>query len=175
MNDELLQQVLANLKNRHKDYFQTGFKNLDSLAQIPAKGAFILIGSRPCMGNTELIFSILLKIATKQENILFFSPTYSKETAIKKLLLMKSGINIKKYYGENFNNIDFQALSQSMEEIKNWNIHFNDNPAIELDDITQAIIEIKPKIVFDLVAIDLNAPPVQKEVYKLIFIFSKKL
>lgn len=105
MDSKLLKQVLENIKNGNKDHLQTGFKNLDSI-QIPQKGAFILVGGRPCMGKTSFIYSLLLNIAPKQK-ILLFSPEYSKETAIKKLLFIKSGIRLKKLSENKLNSAEY--------------------------------------------------------------------
>lgn len=148
MNEELLKDVFNDLKNNNKEVFHTGFKKLDSSLQISQKGAFVLIGGRPAMGKTAFIFSIMLNIMTRQDKILLFSSEYSKEYAIKKLLLLKSEIEFKKYYANKLNKNDLKALENSYDEMKSWNIEFLDDVTLDYCDFEQYLTEQKPKVVF---------------------------
>lgn len=148
MNEELLMNVYYGIKNRTKISLLTGFKNLDSIIQLQQKGALILIGGRPCMGKTAFVLSIITNIAPKQEKILLFTSEYCKENTIKRLLLLTSGIELKRFYNNKLDNDDYNKIEKSIEEIKNWNLKFFDDAAIEYNEIAKCIIEQKPKFVF---------------------------
>ena len=148
VDKEILTSIYNDLKNNNKKYFRTGFNDLDSVLKLSKNGEFVLIGARPCMGKTAFIISIVLNIVSNKEKILFYSSDYSIESAIKRLILSKSEMNYEKYYNKSFTDKDFKVLAQLIEDIKDWNIKFDDNAGITFGEIEKYVSEQRPKVVF---------------------------
>ena len=148
VDETLLANIFNDLKNGNQEYFHTGFNDLDKAIQLSNNGEFVLIGGRPSMGKTAFMISIILNIVASKEKILFYSSDYSKESVIKRLILSKTEIDYKKYHDKTFTNKDFKVLAQSIEEIKDWNIKFDDNAGITFGEIEKYVSEQRPKVVF---------------------------
>lgn len=149
VDKKLIEEVVEDMKNYTKQpTFETGFCDLDDLLRIRNKGALITIGARPAMGKTSLIFSILENQMKQNKKCLLFSLEMSIEMVIQRLLYQTSEIDSLKVKIGRMQDKDWEKISESMEEIADWNLYINDKSCISTEEIEESIKEVKPDVVF---------------------------
>lgn len=149
MINDVITEILDDLMNKNKNYFETGFEDLDEILNIKdGKGALITVGGRPAMGKTAFCLSILEKLMEKKRKCLFFSFDMSIQSLIERILFMNSEVSKIKARMNNLEQVDWDRLAISANKISEWDLLIDDTPCISVEKIESAIKKHKPEVVF---------------------------
>ena len=126
---------------------KTGFKDLDNIVKIKG-GDLIIVASRPAMGKTTFMLSIMENILLKNKRCLYFSLEMSKEQVITRLLFQIAEISFIKSKINAMNEKDWEKLSDAMNNLLMWDLKIDDNSILKTEEIEMAIKEQQPDVVF---------------------------
>ena len=142
---------LKNLKElKRKNYFSTGFCDIDEFLKNVEKGSIITIGARPSMGKTSFALNILMHLAEKKKTVFYFSLAMSKELITKRMLSIKAEVDPCRIASGNMQPKDWEKLEKAMEVLINYELFIEDEPTLTVDDIEEKVknSEVKPDVVF---------------------------
>lgn len=129
-----------------KEYFQAGFKKLDSYVLID-KGDFIIIGGKPSSGKTTFAVNIMINMAAKYR-VNFFSLETSTKKIFHKIAASGARINIGKILHRNLFDTDYNDLINIANEYYNYNLKVIEASGKSVDDITSIALQDKADIIF---------------------------
>lgn len=131
-------------KQNRKDFFTSGYQDLDIFCKYLEEGNIITIGGRPSMGKTSLALSIVNHLIEKDKNILYFTMSESKERIVKRLLADKLGYSLSKF-DDKMMDCEINLL---LETYANKKIEIVDKSSLVIEEFEEKIQELKPEIVF---------------------------
>ncbi len=142
--DDVFDKIIEVYEEKH---FKTGFHDLDFI-RIPKKeGTLITIESRPIMGKTSLILSIIWKLMKENKKVLLFSTEETSENLIKRLASINGEIKYQKLIDFRLQADDWKKLSDTIGEMYNWDLRISDN-MFNIKQIEREIYKHKPEAVF---------------------------
>ena len=106
----------------------TGYRDLDALTGGLHRGELTVIGARPAMGKSILGLGIASHIAIQQhEPVLLFSLEMSTHELTTRLLSSSASVDLTKFRQGNFNEADWQAITNAIGRISNASLNTNDS------------------------------------------------
>ncbi|MNW46123.1 Replicative DNA helicase [compost metagenome] len=139
----------------NSNYLSTGFVDLDRLTHGLLRSTLTVVSSRPSLGKTDFVLSILRYIALCQKkNVYLFSLESKTEYIMQRLLAAQSGIR-KDFLREGLlRSEDWAKLEEAIVNLEKANIFINDSHDITVSGINEQIRghihEFKP----DLIIVD---------------------
>lgn len=129
------------------DGVKTGFETLDRLINGFGKGQLIVLGARPAMGKTTFACSVIDNVCIKEKkSCVYFSPAYSKESIVQRLIRIHGGIKSRED--------DLEKVSGSASDIVDSPLWIDDTPAIYVDEVIQKCRELRKSKEIDLIVVD---------------------
>src|SRR6056297_1883234 len=106
---------------------KTGFENLDKIIGGFSLGEYIVIGSRPTMGKTQLLINLALHIS-KTLPVFFYSFDHANHLLMNRFIATLTNIAIDKIQQKNLSQEEENKISAVKKEISNYQIFLNDSP-----------------------------------------------
>lgn len=147
MNEEILKNVQSQILDEKTNNFKTGFNDLDTILSTVDGGSLITIGSRPAMGKTAFMLSIMINLLSQGEKCLLFSLEMSEIQILKRILSQIGDIDILKINCGNLIPQDIEKIKESVKILSKYDLTINDK-SVTFEDIKQEIELKNPKYVF---------------------------
>ena len=106
---------------------KTGFNNLDETIGGFSLGEYIVIGSRPTFGKTQLLINLALHIS-KTHSVFFYSFDHTDCILMNRFISTLTHIPIQKIHQKDLSEEELNKISLVKEEIENYKIFINDSP-----------------------------------------------
>ncbi|SFO05398.1 replicative DNA helicase [Paenimyroides ummariense] len=139
---ETLQQVARNvemLTNAGENDLigiETGFTKLNKMFGGWKGGEFIVIGARPGMGKTAFVGSSMISAARAGHGVGFISLEMSAVQLATRAVALNSSLHLKQLTLNGFeHNKYFETLHRVTSEMFDYNIHIDDRPALNINEI----------------------------------------
>lgn len=114
---ETLEDIENVYNNRDDKSLYTSIHPLDNCMYGLHKQEFTIIGARPGVGKTTLALQIAENIASKNQNVIFFSLEMSSLQLIKKILSKKSNVNSYRLRLGTLEDKDFEKIIEATNSI----------------------------------------------------------
>ena len=85
IEQETLEKVRSKIFEKTPLVLQTGFKDLDIVLSGTENSSLITIGSRPAMGKSSFMTTLMLNLLEQNKKCLLFSLRMSEEQILKRL------------------------------------------------------------------------------------------
>ena len=125
-------------KFNKKDFFTTGFDDLDVFCKYLERGNILTIGGRPAMGKTAFATSLVNHLLDKGKSILYFSMDCSKVQCVSRLVAEKMGVHL-------FSIIEGKVSEKEtdivLDSYKDKNLEIVDKINLTIEDIETKIQE----------------------------------
>jgi replicative DNA helicase len=134
-----ISQVLGDLydnvekRSQQKEIFgmPTGFTNLDRLLQGMQPSDLLIIASRPGMGKTSLLLSVVRHaVQVHQKRIAVFTLEMSSEQVAQRLVAQETGIDTQRLRSGQLADKEWPLFTQAVEVLGDTNLFLDDTPAI---------------------------------------------
>lgn len=126
MSTEIQKQINSTGK---LNFIATGFPNFDQQYGGFALGEYIILGSRPTIGNAQLLISLALNIS-KQIPLAFFTNRMSEANLIQRFLSTIQNIELKKLVQHDLDDNEKQSLSSL--DLKEYKLHISNAQAYNM-------------------------------------------
>lgn len=126
MSTEIQKQINSTGK---LNFIATGFPNFDQEYGGFALGEYIILGSRPAIGNAQLLISLALNIS-KQMPLAFFTNRMSEANLSQRFLSTIQNIELKKLLQHDLDDNEKQSLSSL--HLKEYKLHINNAQAYNM-------------------------------------------
>ena len=130
---------------KKKDYFTTGFEDLDIFCKYLEGGNILTIGGRPAMGKTAFATSLTNHFLNKDKSVLYFSMDSSEIQYVSRLVAEKIGTPL-------FSLIEGKVREEEvnivLDSFKDKKLEIVDKTNLTIEDVDTKVQEIKPDIVF---------------------------
>ena len=150
-------KILRDITNKaERNSFLTGFEKLDKLTNGFNNGNLIIIAARPSFGKTAFAINIVKNIIaeTEKKSVLFVSLEMSHEDITKRFLSSMTGIQMNKIITKNLNKNEFLTLEISKNVLKKYNVFFNVNASISVNELAMIAKNINKQCPLKLIVID---------------------
>ena len=132
---------------------KTNFDKLDEIIGGFLPGEITVIGSRPAIGKTSFISSLIQRmIPTTGNSSLFFSLEMPAAYFCNRLVSTMLKIDYMKFVQENLSDNEKMLVNKQLHEIRDWPLYIKDNPNQTIDDICKIsrkyVRRQKVKIIF---------------------------
>lgn len=145
MHTEIQKQINSTGK---LNFIATGFPDFDQEYGGFAFGEYIILGSRPGMGNTQLLINLSLHIS-KQMPLVFFTNRMSEVYLSKRFLSTIQNLELKKVIQQDLDNDEKESLNSL--ELKEYKLHINNaqayNMALFLSECLRLVQEEGVKVI----------------------------
>ncbi len=122
----------------------TGFTELDKIIGGLQGGNLYILGSRPAMGKTGFALCLLKNISMiGDKDAAYFTVEMSKEMLVKRLMLLESQIDRKRFDNGQFTDSELEKILDSADKIGNSKVIIDDTPGISIEDIKDKCRELK--------------------------------
>lgn len=148
LDKKILDKVLKQFTEENYFVLDTGFDDLNYALKGIEKGSLITIGSRPAMGKTSFLLSILINLLKQNEKCLVFSYEMSTERIVKRLISMVSEISEKHLASFNLLHAkDMEKVADAIDKLSQYDVLISDE-GFDINTIKEKIEAEKPDFVF---------------------------
>jgi replicative DNA helicase len=106
----------------------TGIQDLDKIISCWQNSELIVIGSRPAVGKTSFIVSVINNIAVDSDiPVALFTLESSSCSFINKLIINISEVDSQKVRTENLDTQEIKIIKEAVEKLKRANIYIDDS------------------------------------------------
>ena len=164
IENKILERVCSELfdeNSPHLKQAQLGFRDLDGMIGKLRNSSIITIGSRPSVGKTCFMNSIMLNLLEQNKKCLYFSLEMGIEELIKKLIIPISEVEAHLFCLDEFlprRKKEQKKILDAVEKLKQYDLTIYDNK-YSIDEIRESIEAIKPEFVFIDTLQYINVPP----------------
>ena len=163
-NSKLLSDVLISEQNRidkiinegvQSIRIETGFSIIDNKIGGIKAGQLIVIGAGTGVGKTAFAVNIALKVAKRNQRVLFFTLEMTSGEIVRRLTSIYSDIPLKII--ENGINLTPEIASivkKNMQELEKLSLTINDKRGLTILDLCSYAKQIKTKHELDLIVVD---------------------
>ncbi|MEG1643942.1 MAG: DnaB-like helicase C-terminal domain-containing protein [Bacteroidales bacterium] len=141
----LLDQTFTLLESRGKQEnpnigINTGYIDLDKLLGGFQKSTLNIIASRPGMGKSAFIETMMLNMAIQNNlKVLFFSIEASEDMLMQRFLSNRSNIQLREIQQGKLTQEQWQHIDKTSKELLNAKIYIDTTPSIDIDDLCQLV------------------------------------
>jgi len=127
--ENLFLESLNNIegKTQTQHLINTGFEKVDELIGGLSLGEYVVIGSRPSMGKTQLLINLSLHISQNLP-VFFYSYDHSDYLLMNRFISTLTNISIQKIHQKNLSNDELKEISLAKKDINKYKIFINDSP-----------------------------------------------
>ncbi|WKW47285.1 replicative DNA helicase [Myroides sp. JBRI-B21084] len=159
-SDSLMQvaknvEMLTNAGENDLIGIETGFTKLNKMFGGWKTGEFIVIGARPGMGKTAFVGSSMISAARAGHGVGFISLEMSAVQLATRAIALNSSLHLKQLTLTGFEHAKyFETLNRVTSEMLNYNIHIDDRPALNINEIKRKARLLKRKHDIKLLIVD---------------------
>ncbi|WP_185857205.1 replicative DNA helicase [Blattabacterium cuenoti] len=132
----LIQKAIEKIKKTEKEGLSgvsSGFHKLDHITSGWQNSDLIILASRPGMGKTTFMLSMVRNIVVDQKiPIIIFSLEMSSIQLITKLISSETGISSEKIKRANLSQLDWKRLLYKTNNLKNIPLFIDDTPSLSI-------------------------------------------
>ncbi|WP_185861156.1 replicative DNA helicase [Blattabacterium cuenoti] len=132
----LIQKAIEKIKKTEKEGLSgisSGFHKLDDITSGWQNSDLIILASRPGMGKTTFMLSMVKNIVVNQKKpIIVFSLEMSSIQLITKLISSETGISLEKIKKANLSKSDWKCLSYKTKNLNNVPLFLDDTPSLSI-------------------------------------------
>lgn len=133
----------------------TGFRDLDEKLAGLQPNNLIVVGARPAMGKTSFALGILAHAAMEANTTtLLFSLEMGRDEITQRLLTSEARVDASKLKTGNFDDRDWQKVTQAVGRLAEAPIFIDDNPNVTVMDIRAKARRLKARENLGLIIID---------------------
>jgi replicative DNA helicase len=133
----------------HVEIVSSGFRAFDKFQLLKKdRSELIIVGARPGMGKSALMFQIAANLA-RTSNVLIFSLEMDKESIVRRLLAKELGSNIKK-----LSDAPKQEVRAATARLHALNLHIDDRSGLSIATIATSAMAMHTKNPLSLVVVD---------------------
>lgn len=133
----------------------TGFRELDEKLAGLQPNNLIVVGARPAMGKTSFALNILAHAAMDSNTAtLLFSLEMGRDEITQRLLTSEARVDASKLKTGNFDDRDWQKVTQAVGRLAEAPIFIDDNPNVTVMDIRAKARRLKARENLGLIIID---------------------
>ena len=133
----------------------TGFRDLDEKLAGLQPNNLIVVGARPAMGKTAFALGILAHAAMEANTTtLLFSLEMGRDEITQRLLTSEARVDATKLKTGNFDDRDWQKVTQAVGRLAEAPIFIDDNPNVTVMDIRAKARRLKQRENLGLIIID---------------------
>ncbi len=133
----------------------TGFTDLDERLAGLQPNNLIVVGARPAMGKTAFALGILAHAAMEaQVPTLLFSLEMGRDEITQRLLCSEARVDAQKLKTGNFDDKDWQKVTNAVGRLAEAPIYIDDNPNVTVMDIRAKARRLKAREGLGLIIID---------------------
>ncbi|WP_185876714.1 replicative DNA helicase [Blattabacterium cuenoti] len=137
---ETTQSLIAKAINKIKKVEQeglsgipSGFHKMDQITSGWQNSDLIILASRPGMGKTTFMLSMVRNIILEQKiPVLIFSLEMSSIQLITRLISSETGISSEKIKRANLSNLDWKCLTDKTKKLKEAPLFIDDSPSLSI-------------------------------------------
>ncbi len=115
---------------------KTGFDNIDEVLGGFSLGEYVVIGSRPSFGKTQLLINLALHISQIMP-VLFYSLNLSGYILMNRFISTLTKISIQKIHQKDLSEEELQMISTVKKELSKYKLFFNDSPNSSIDTVKE--------------------------------------
>ncbi|WP_341656172.1 replicative DNA helicase [Blattabacterium cuenoti] len=132
----LIQKAIEKIKKTEKEGLSgisSGFHKLDYITSGWQNSDLIILASRPGMGKTTFMLSMVKNIVVDQKiPIIIFSLEMSSIQLITRLISSETGISSEKIKKANLSQLDWKRLLHKTKNLKNVPLFIDDTPSLSI-------------------------------------------
>lgn len=147
-NEKVLERILNDIKEPKEQILKTGFEELDSILTEVENSSIITIAERPAMGKTGFALTLLKNFCKQNKKCLYLSSRESEKLLLKRMLIQNAEIPFFKMKESKLSKREIEKLESAKNEISNWDFKIKYLSNLELIDIENVLVELKPNYVF---------------------------
>lgn len=145
-----LKQAVNNIERRTRkdgeNFITTGFTDLDRRIMTLNRGDLILVTSRPAMGKTTFLLSMMAHLVRQKKfPIYIFSMEYPGHILCERLLSIIGEVEYHSLRTGNLTEQDWKKLADAEQELSDMPIFINDNSKIDIGQISQHLESVIKK------------------------------
>ncbi len=135
----LVDKAINKIKKTKKEGLSgisTGFMKLDYITSGWQNSDLIIIASRPGMGKTTFMLSMVRNIVIDQKiPVIIFSIEMSSVQLITKLISSESEISLEKIKRAELSSLDWETLIEKTKKLRNSPLFIDDTPSLSIFDL----------------------------------------
>ncbi|WP_185858412.1 replicative DNA helicase [Blattabacterium cuenoti] len=132
----LIKKAIDKIKKTEKEGvsgISSGFHRMDQITSGWQNSDLIILASRPGMGKTTFMLSMVNNIAVKQKiPVIIFSLEMSSIQLITRLISLETGISSDKIKRANLSNLDWECLIHKTNNLKETPLFIDDTPSLSV-------------------------------------------
>lgn len=145
---DTLKSITEDKNNNHLKGISTGVNQVDNMLGRLQGGNLYIIGGRPGMGKSSLALQMAFKSAENGYKALFVSLEMTNKQLATRLLAAETGIKHIALRDCNLSNNELEKINKKSSQIKALPLYLVDQTALSINDITLAVEQVKPNILF---------------------------
>jgi replicative DNA helicase len=134
--------------------YSTGIASLDRLCGGLTNGELTVVGARPGQGKTALVVSLMRNLAKQGIGCGLFSLEMTKHELVQRLASQESQVYAYKIKQGDMNNLDKDALRESVYRMKDWPIKITDEGYLNIRKIRTKATMWKNKFDIKVIFVD---------------------
>jgi replicative DNA helicase len=142
---------------RHQGEFigvPTGFKDLDLKLGYLQKSDLIIVASRPGMGKSSLLASMVMNAARYHQRVALFSLEMSNEQIVQRFISMDTGIPSNKLREGKLDDRDWDRFVKATQSLSELPIHMDDTPSLSTQELRTKARRLHMEFGLNLILID---------------------
>ncbi|WP_185862027.1 replicative DNA helicase [Blattabacterium cuenoti] len=132
----LVKKAIDKIKKTKKEGLSgisSGFYKMDKITSGWQNSDLIILASRPGMGKTTFMLSMVKNIVVEQKiPVIIFSLEMSSIQLITKLISSETGISSEKIKRANLSNLDWECLINKSKKLKDAPLFIDDTPSLSI-------------------------------------------
>ena len=134
--DTTLEEVRQVQENGTATGVRTLFSDLDNYTNGFQKGSLNILAARPSMGKTALALNFAVNAAqVSHGSVAIFSLEMPAEQIAKRILAMKSKVDLQRINTGNLREVDWSKLYEATQELRRQNFYIDDTPGITVNEM----------------------------------------
>ena len=142
---------------RHQGEFigvPTGFKDLDHKLGYMQKSDLIIVASRPGMGKSSLLASIVMNAARFRQRVALFSLEMSNEQIVQRFISMDTRIPSNKLREGKLDDRDWEEFVKATQSLSEIPIHMDDTPSLGTQELRTKARRLHMEFGLNLIVVD---------------------
>jgi replicative DNA helicase len=142
---------------RHQGEFigvPTGFKDLDQKLGYMQKSDLLIVASRPGMGKSSLLASVVMNAARYHQRVALFSLEMSNEQIVQRFISMDTNIPSNKLREGRLDDRDWDRFVKATQSLSELPIHMDDTPSLSTQELRTKARRLHMEFGLNLILID---------------------
>lgn len=144
----------------------TGFIDLDRLLGYLQKSDLVIVASRPGMGKSSMLASVVLNAARRRQRVALFSLEMSNEQIVQRFVSMDTQIPSNKLREGRLDERDWARFISATQSLSELPIHMDDTPSLSTQELRTKARRLHMEYGLNLIVVDylqLMTTPIRTE------------